>query len=129
MLSRVNPGGREIAMAWVSREEPYPTQLTASGVTVVHATGRLSFPNVERLREQFTSLVDSGAIRVAVDLSGVAAIDSAGVGALISGLKAARAAGGDLRLVAPSAVVVDVLEMMNLSKLLPTYATPEEAFP
>ena len=130
MLSRATGGGREIAMTWVSRDsESYPTELTASGATLVRATGRLSFPRVELLREKFTSLAGSGASRVAVDLSGVEAIDSAGVGALISGLKAARAAGGDLRLVAPSTVVVDVLEMMNLGSLLSAYATSEEAFP
>lgn len=118
-----------MAMSWLSREEQYPTELTPSGVTLVRATGRLNFPNVERLREQFTSLVESGAVRLAVDLSGVEAIDSAGVGVLISGLKAARTAGGDLRLVAPSPVVVDVLEMMNLNSLLAAHATPEDAFP
>jgi anti-sigma B factor antagonist len=118
------------AMSWVSPDEqPYPTQVTASGVTLLRATGRLNFPEVDRLRQQFASLVDSGAVRMAVDLSGVEAIDSAGVGVLISGLKAARSAGGDLRLVAPSMVVVKVLEMMNLDKLLTMHSSPEEAFP
>ena len=117
-------------MIWVSHDdEPYPTHVTASGATVVRPTGRLNFPDVERLREQFTSLVASGAARMAVDLSDVDAIDSAGVGVLISGLKAARNAGGDLRLVAPSRVVVNVLEMMNLNRLLTMHASPEEAFP
>ncbi len=66
-------------MNWVSTDdEPYPTQLTTSGATVVRVTGRLSFPDVERLRQQLTSFVDSGAVRMAIDLSGVEAIDSAG---------------------------------------------------
>ncbi len=117
-------------MNWISPDdEPYPTLLTTSGATVVCATGRLNFPDVDRLRQQFTSLVDSGAVRIAVDLSGVEAIDSAGIGVLISGLKAARNVGGDLRLVAPSKVVIDVLEMMNLDRLLTMHASPEEAFP
>lgn len=117
-------------MTWMSRDvEPYPTQLTSSGATLVYASGRLNFPQVDRLRQQFVTLVENGSVRMAIDLSGVEAIDSAGVGALISGLKAARGAGGDLRLVAPSTVVVDVLEMMNLDKLLPIHATSEDAFP
>ena len=117
-------------MNWASKdEEQYPTQITASGATLVRASGRLSFPGVELLRDKFAALAGSGSSRMAVDLSGVEAIDSAGVGALISGLKAARAVGGDLRLVAPSSVVVDVLEMMNLDSLLSAYATSEEAFP
>ena len=117
-------------MIWVSPDdEPFPTQATASGATVVTASGRLNFPDVERLRKQFAGLVESGAVRMAIDLSGVEAIDSAGVGVLISGLKAARNAGGDLRLVAPSTVVVNVLEMMNLDRLLTMHDSPEEAFP
>lgn len=124
------PGGCVTAMNWVSPDDqPYPTQVTISGATVVRATGRLNFPDVDRLRQQFSSLVDSGAVRMAIDLSGVEAIDSAGIGALISGLKAARNAGGDLRLVAPSKVVVDVLKMMNLDTLLTMHASSEDAFP
>lgn len=117
-------------MMWLSPEEqPYPTELTASGATVVLATGRLNFPDVENLRQQFLSLVEGGAVRMAIDLSSVQAIDSAGVGALISGLKAARVAGGDLRLVAPSTVVANVLDVMNLNRILSTHATADEAFP
>lgn len=117
-------------MIWASSDDqPYPTQATSSGATVLRATGRLNFPDVERLRQQFASLVETGAARMAVDLSGVEAIDSAGVGVLISGLKAARNAGGDLRLVAPSPVVVNVLEMMNLDRLLTMHDSAEDAFP
>ena len=117
-------------MIWVSPDDqPYPTEEIASGATVVRASGRLNFPGVERLRKQFAALVENGTVRMAVDLSGVEAIDSAGVGVLISGLKAVRNAGGDLRLVAPSTVVVDVLEMMNLDRLLTMHDSPEEAFP
>jgi anti-anti-sigma factor len=110
-------------------EQPYPTEVTASGATVVVATGRLNFPDVENLRQQFLSLVEDGAVRMAIDLSSVEAIDSAGVGALISGLKAARVAGGDLRLVAPSTVVANVLDVMNLNRILTTHPTAEDAFP
>lgn len=117
-------------MSWASRnDEPYPTQVTPTGATLVRAKGRLNFPDVELLRQQFANLVEGGAVRMAIDLSDVEAIDSAGVGALISGLNAARGAGGDLRLVAPSTVVVDVLEMMNLDNLLCAHATCEDAFP
>jgi anti-anti-sigma factor len=117
-------------MKWLtSEDQPFPTELIASGATVVLATGRLNFPGVENLRQQLLSLVEGGAVRLAIDLSGVQAIDSAGVGALISGLKAARVAGGDLRLVAPSTVVANVLDVMNLNTILTTHATAEEAFP
>lgn len=107
----------------------YRTTLTSSGATVVIATGRLNFPDVDGLRQQLNSLVRSGAVRLAVDLSGVESIDSAGVGALISGLKAARNGGGDLRLVEPSPPVATVLRLMNLDKRLVAHSSPEVAFP
>ena len=116
-------------MPLAAEDAPYPTELTASGATVVLATGRLNFPEVENLRQQLLSYVERGAVRMAIDLSSVRAIDSAGVGALISGLKAARVAGGDLRLVAPSTVVSSVLDVMNLNRILTTHKTAEEAFP
>jgi anti-anti-sigma factor len=108
---------------------PYRTKLTSSGATVVIATGRLNFPDVDGLRQQLGSLVASGANRVVVDLSGVQAIDSSGIGALISGLKAARHVGGDLRLTAPTIPVASVLETMNLDTILTTHASAEDAFP
>ena len=107
----------------------YRTKLTSSGATVVIATGRLNFPDVDVLRQQLGSLVDAGASRVVVDLSEVEAIDSSGIGALISGLKAARNAGGDLRLAAPTIAVASVLETMNLDTILTTHASSEDAFP
>jgi anti-anti-sigma factor len=108
---------------------PFRTKLTSSGATVVIAAGRLNVPDVERLRVQLGDLVAKGATRVVVDLSGVEAIDSSGIGALISGLKAARNAGGDLRLAAPTTVVASVLETMNLDTILTTHASSEDAFP
>ena len=108
---------------------PYRTQLTSSGATILFATGRLNFPDVDGLRQQLASLVGAGALHVAVDLSGIDAIDSSGIGALISGLKAAKSAGGDLRLVAPTPAVASVLDMMNLDTVLTAHDSPEDAFP
>ena len=108
---------------------PYRTQLTSSGATILFATGRLNFPEVDRLRQQLAGLVEAGVVHVAVDLSGIDAIDSSGIGALIAGLKAAKSAGGDLRLVAPTPVVASVLDMMNLDTVLTAHESHEDAFP
>lgn len=63
-----------------------------------------------------------------VDLSAVESIDSSGLGALISGLKSARQAGGDLRIVAAGPQVSAVLELTNLNRVLKAYDTAEGAF-
>lgn len=107
----------------------YRTDLTPSGATVVFLTGHVRFPGALGLRGQLCSLIESGATRVVVDLSRVAGIDSTGIGALVSGWKAAHSAGGELCLAAPSAIVVDVLDMLHLSKILLSHASAEDAFP
>ena len=57
----------------------------------------------------------------------VESIDSSGLGSLISGLKAARGAGGDLRISAPNAQVVAVLELTNLNRVLKPRESAETA--
>ncbi|TPG37156.1 STAS domain-containing protein [Mycolicibacterium hodleri] len=99
-----------------------------SGVVVVRPTGRLNMTAARMLRQELQALVESGEKRVVVDLSGTVYIDSSGLGALISGLKIARQAGGDLRVAAPNRQAVTVLEMTNLSRVLRVHPSPEGAF-
>jgi anti-anti-sigma factor len=80
------------------------------------------------LREQLHELVRAGNTRLVVDLSAVETIDSSGLGALISGLKAARQGGGDLRISAPSEQAVAVLELTNLDRVLKIADSPDGAF-
>jgi anti-anti-sigma factor len=79
------------------------------------------------LKERLKGVVAEGRRRLVVDLSDVSFIDSAGLGALISGLKAARGAGGYLRVACPTDQTRLVLELTTLHRVLPPYATIEEA--
>ena len=60
--------------------------------------------------------------------SAVEFIDSSGLGALISGLKTARTAGGDLRLAAATEQVTSVLQLTNLDRILRVYPSPDDAY-
>jgi len=73
----------------------FPIRTAPSGAVVVCPTGRLNMAVAPAFRTQLHTLVTSGSDRVVVDLSGIESIDSSGLGALISGLKAARLAGGN----------------------------------
>lgn len=73
-------------------------------------------------------LINDGNTRLVVDLAAVQSIDSAVLGALISGLTAAKKAGGDLRIVAPSQQVATVLELTRLTRVLPAYPSVDAAF-
>ncbi|TFV55447.1 anti-sigma factor antagonist [Mycobacterium sp. PS03-16] len=106
----------------------YPARTTDSGVTVIRPDGRLNMVAAPALRKQLHDLVEGGSTRVVVDLSATEFIDSSGLGALISGLKIARQAGGDLRIAAPSRQVVTVLELTNLNRVLRAHDSAEAAF-
>lgn len=95
---------------------------------VVHPKGRLNVATAPALRQALADLIRDGRTRLVVDLVDVKTIDSSGVGALIAGLKWARQAGGDLRIVEPSTQVVQILEMTSLTRVLPTYPSADAAF-
>lgn len=99
-----------------------------SGVAVLHLEGRLNMVSTGTLREAVHSVVESGSARIAVDLSGVDFVDSSGLGALVSGLKTTRQAGGDLRIAGANEQVRLVLRLTNLERVLTPYATVEDAY-
>lgn len=106
----------------------WPTRTTDSGAVVLRPVGRLNMVAAPDLREQLHDLVRAGNTRIVVDLSAVETIDSSGLGALISGLKAARQGGGDLRISSPSEQAIAVLELTNLNRVLKVTESPDRAF-
>ncbi|GGO65485.1 anti-sigma factor antagonist [Microbacterium nanhaiense] len=95
---------------------------------VIRVEGRLVASSAPAFRSSVQAAVDGGSPRVAVDLAAASFVDSSGLGALISGLKTARLAGGDLRITAVPESVRTVLRLTNLDRVLHAYETPEAAF-
>jgi anti-sigma B factor antagonist len=89
--------------------------------TVVRCAGRLNMVAAPAVRAELEQLVEDGRRHLVVDLSSTSFIDSSGLGALISGLKRARQAGGDLRLAGPNEQVRTVLSLTNLDRVLKPY--------
>jgi anti-sigma B factor antagonist len=104
----------------------FDVQYPVDGTAVIRAIGRLNMVAAPRLRELVSSTVSDGRSRIVVDLADTEFIDSSGLGALIAGLKAARTAGGDLRIARPPVQVTTVLELTNLHRILRPYATVAE---
>lgn len=104
------------------------TSIREDGVAVLTADGRINLVTAPALRRTVQSVVEDGHTRLAMDLSGVEFIDSSGLGALISGLKTARTAGGDLRLAAATEQVTSVLRLTNLDRILRVYASTDDAY-
>ncbi len=77
--------------------------------------GRLDASNTQTLKESLDHLIDGGIIYLVVDLEQVPFIDSAGLAALVSALKATHRVGGDVLLsgVQPQARTVFSLTMLD----------------
>jgi anti-anti-sigma factor len=71
-------------------------------IAVVSLQQRLDAFSAPELRAQLEQLLATGVQRFVLDLSMVPFLDSAGMAVLVSLLKRARQAGGDVRLVWPS---------------------------
>jgi anti-sigma B factor antagonist len=94
---------------------------------VVHVDGEVDLATCSRLRDVLAELIDHGVYHLIVDLERVSFLDSSGMGVLVTALRRVRERDGSLRLTAPSPQVRRVLELTGITKLLPTYATLDEA--
>ena len=96
---------------------------------VIRTSGRLNMVAAPKLRDLVAHIVhQDGRSHVVVDLADTDFMDSSGLGALIAGLKTARAAGGDLRIARAQTQVLTVLQLTNLDQILHPHDTVEECF-
>lgn len=95
---------------------------------MVELSGTLDAWSEPDARAALLAVVREGGGRLVLDLAGLRRIDSSGLSALLSVLKAARSAGGDVVLLSPSATVVSVLRLTRLDRVLETFEDEEAAF-
>ena len=84
-------------------------------VVVVAPQERIDALNAPALRQRLHTLLDDGASNLVIDLSAVPFMDSAGMAVLVSALKRARSADGDVKLVWPKAEAAR--RILNLTQL------------
>ena len=65
--------------------------------------------------------------RIVLDVADVSRVDSSGMGLLVRFLSRIKSNGGDLRLAAPQAFFVTLLQLTKLSTVFKTYDSEEEA--
>lgn len=87
------------------------------GVVVIGLNGRLDAAAAPEVQKCLEEAFAGGSTNLVVDLSKVSFIDSTGLGTLVSGLKAARRAEGDVRLVAPNSQVRKLLQLTTLDRV------------
>lgn len=98
-----------------------------TGATIVRLDGRLDLVTAGEARQRMVDAVEGGQKRLVVDMGNVDFVDSSGLGAIVGVLKAARQAGGDLRIACPTSQFRAILELTMLDRVLRPYDTVEEA--
>lgn len=88
---------------------------------MVSLSGTLDAWSEPEVREALKEVLGRGRAHLVLDLQALRRIDSSGLSALLSVLKAARAAGGDVVLLSPSASVASVLRLTRLDQILEAY--------
>jgi anti-sigma B factor antagonist len=97
------------------------------GVGVVRLTGEVDMYTAPQLKQSMLGLIDDGAAKVVIDLSGVTFIDSTALGVLIGGVRRLHAAGGAMALVVATRPVGRVLSITGLDRVFTIHETLEDA--
>ncbi len=98
-------------------------QAGAQRVWTIAAHGRIDLPAARAIEDAIAELCDAGKARVVVDLSDVLYMASAGLAALLTGVRRARLLQGDVRLAAMNDRVRDVFEMSGFDQVFTIYPT------
>lgn len=96
-------------------------------VSVVSAKGEVDVFSAPELDSELDALIAAGGVRLVVDLSDVAFLDSTGLGVLVKALKHAREGGGWLHLVVTSDRIRKIFEITGLDASIPIFDTAQDA--
>jgi anti-sigma B factor antagonist len=94
---------------------------------VLQVTGEVDAYTAPLLREQIRELAAKGAVHLIADLDRVDFLDSAGLGALVGGLRRLRKAGGSLALVISTPRILRIFQITGLTKALAAQHSVEDA--
>jgi anti-anti-sigma factor len=95
---------------------------------VFRLTGRMTLGmRLREMESKISDIADHGIEKLILDLSGIEYVDSAGLGALMIIYGNMKVRGGQLRLVAPAAKVLDLLKLTHTDTILPIDTNLEAA--
>ena len=102
--------------------------MEASGITLIKPKGKLTIAGGDvALRECIEQTLDSGTKKILVDLGGVAAMDSSGLGELIASRKLCTDHGAEIKLLDVNQRINKVLTMTRLVGLFEIYEDEKTA--
>ena len=112
-------------------ETSFPVEVI-EGVPVVTAPEEIDITNADGLQaallqKALAEAAGPGQVLVVVDMSLTRFCDSAGLNALVAANRRARADGGEIRLAAVGEAVARVVALTGVDRVIPIYASLEEA--
>lgn len=106
---------------------PFTTTETA-GVTVLALEDRrLDATVAEQYKIDLGKLFEAGKTKLCLNVEKVQFIDSSGLNVLIFGARATREKKGALKIACPQSQVREMFEMTRINRMIPVFATQEEA--
>lgn len=98
------------------------------GVSVLDISGKIVLGEGDlQIKDRIKDLLSDGQRRILLNLGDVSYIDSAGLGALISGYTTVKREGGQLKLVNLTKRIKDLLAITKLITVFDTYENEKEA--
>jgi anti-sigma B factor antagonist len=97
----------------------------AADHTICRPVGELDAYTVGQFRESLGDLASTG--RLLIDLSEVPFMDSAGLGALIGGIRRAREAGGEVAVACSRPTLTRLLHTTGFDRIVPVTETVDAA--
>jgi anti-sigma B factor antagonist len=98
---------------------------TAEGYTICRPIGELDAFTVSQFRQALAELASKP--RLIIDMSGVPFVDSAGLGALIGGIRRARELGGDVVVSCNRPSLIRTLRTTGFDRIVTMTETVDEA--
>jgi len=98
---------------------------TPEGYTICRPVGELDAFTVSQFRQALAEM--AGSHRLVIDMSGVPFVDSAGLGALIGGIRRVRELHGDVAVACNRPTLVRLLRTTGFDRIVTVAETVEEA--
>ena len=100
-------------------------ETTDEGFTICRPVGELDAFTVSQFRQTLAELASSP--QLVIDLSGVPFVDSAGLGALIGGIRRVRELGGEVAVACPRPTLTRLLRTTGFDRIVTVTGTLDEA--
>jgi len=97
-------------------------------VRIIKLTGKITIGAGDvKLRELIHGSLDEGMKKLLIDLGGVSAMDSSGIGEMVAAYTTVAKGGGQLKLVHLSPKINDILQVTQLITVFDVFESEEEA--